>query len=248
MTGRIQIVLAICFFLLGCPTIFARERNSRNTKIKKPAVTNRPAELRGSKEQRIAQNIKAINLGVGQIAADQEILTRASNNLLVELTDTNYYIIDKGVAPVRKLRRGKKTIVCPPKKNRVFIRAHAAPYINLLAHDFFQEFRKKLKITSGTRSLKEQILMRTKGSCYYNPNAAIANDSLEESLHVRGIAVDISRRVITVVKGKLKEAPMSRKETKWMRDRLIADKLKGVEFETEPIEENSSYHIVVFPK
>lgn len=88
--------------------------------------------------------------------------------------------------------------------------------------------------------------MTRKGSPYYTPYAAKAKTPLEESLHVRGIAVDISR------------SGMSPQEVKWMRDRLIEDKKNGVEFETEseetleietePIEERVCYHIVVFPR
>jgi len=79
--------------------------------------------------------------------------------------------------------------------------------------------------------------MRTAGSCYYESSTAKVTDNpLEESLHGRAIAIDISRR------------GMSRDEIKWMRSRLIADKINGIEFEIDPIEESSCYHIVVFPK
>lgn len=212
------------------------------------ARISRPPELRGSKEQRMEQNTKAINLGINQVETDQELLTLVENKDLAEFIAADYYVVDRGMSRARKLRRGKKTIICQPKENKVFAYAFAVSYIDLLTRDFFQEFRKKLKITSGARSLEEHILMRTRGSCYYDPNAALADNPLEESLHIRGIAVDISRRVVAVVKGKLKETPMSRKEVNWMRNRLIADKFKGIEFEIEPIEENAGYHIVVFPK
>ncbi|MBI2062714.1 MAG: hypothetical protein HYT61_00530 [Candidatus Yanofskybacteria bacterium] len=208
----------------------------------------RPAELRGSREQRIEQNTKAIGLGFEQITTDQELLKMVTNNLLVELKDAEYYFVDRGVTPLKKKRNGKKIITCPPKENKVFVLDFTAAYVELLARDFFLEFGKKLKVTSGARSLEEQLLMRTEGSCYYTSYAAEVKNYLEESLHVRGNTIDISRKVITIVRGRRKEISMSSREVKWMRDRLIADKLKGIEFETEPIEENICYHVVVFPK
>lgn len=246
-------------YLLAPINLSGKQR--RKTRQTKSPIANRPVELRGSSEQRIRQNKKAIDLGIGQIATNKELLTMAKSKVLVELRDGDYYYADRGITPARKLRKGRQMIVCPPRENKIFVRAYVGTYIDLLARDFFLEFhkRKKMKITSGTRSLEEQIIMRTKGSCYYTPYAAEANDPLEESLHVRAIAIDISRRVVIIVKNKLKEVPMSAEEIKWLRNRLIADKLNGVEFEiknqeetvgleTEPIEERICYHIVVFPK
>ncbi len=248
MTRRAWIVMVAGFLLSAGPVSFARKRKARSTKTRKATILSRPQELRGSKQQRVKQNIKAENLGIGQILTAGELLAMADDGRLVGLKSNDNYYVDRGVSQVRKLRRGKRTIICPPKENKVFVHAFAVSYIDLLAHDFFHEFGRKLKVTSGARSLEEQILMRTRGSCYYNSNAALASDPLEESLHVRAIAFDISRRVVAVVKGKLKEMPMSRRELDWMRKRLIADKLRGVEFEIEPLEENGSYHIVVFSK
>lgn len=259
MTRRTWIVIVAGLFLPASPVLFARRRKALGTKTRKPRVVSRPQELRGSKEQRIEQNKKAVNLGIGPILTNQELLNMADGSALVELINVDYYFVDRGAVSARKLRRGKKTIVCPSRESRVFVRPHVKPYVELLAKDFFQKFRQTLKITSGARSLEEQTLMRTKGSCYYTPYAAEVNHPFEESLHVRGIAVDVSRRAVVVAKSKLKETSMSRKETDWMRNRLIADKLNGIEFEiedqeepieleTEPIEENICYHIVVFPR
>lgn len=221
--------------------------------------TLRPTELRGSPEQRIQQNLKAINLGLNQITTGDEMLSMIQAGTLVELLSSRYFEVNRGAVPIRKLGRGKKRILCQRKEEKVFVRKYVPSYVNLLAGDFYKDFRKKLKITSGTRVLDEQILMRTKGSCYYTPYAAEVTNPLEESLHVRGITIDISRRVLVAGRNGLQEIPMSRKEIEWMRKRLIADKLNGVEFEvenqeesteleTEPIEENICYHIVVFPK
>lgn len=208
----------------------------------------RPEELRGSREQRVKQNIKAGNMGLGQITSEQEISSMAADKLLVELTDAEYFLVDRGVMPVKKKRSGKKITLCSPKENKIYVLKFVVPYIQLLAQDFFLKFGKYLKITSGARSLEEEILMRTKGSCYYTPYAAEVDNPREESLHVRGNTIDVSRRVVSVIRGKQKEVAMSAKEIKWMRERLVADKLNGIEFETEPIEEKVCYHIVVFPK
>ncbi len=249
-------------FVVSLCLLLAIADAKQHPKIRRPKSTssNRPAELRGSKKQRIQQNTKAINLGIGQIFTDEELLGMQRNNVLLKLKDTPYYLTDGGAIQFRRLRWGKKTIFCMPREGRVLVRPYVKVYIDLLTRDFFLDFRKKLKVTSGARSLEEQALMRTKGSCTYNPNAAIANDPLEESLHTRALVFDISRRVVAVVKGRSKEVSMSRQEIAWMRKRLVADKLKGVEFEfkeesendkgvieTDPIEENVCYHIVVFP-
>ena len=248
------------FVVLLCLLLAIADAKQRSkTRRPKLASDNRPIELRGSKEQRVQQNTKAINLGIGQILTDKELLNMESGDVLIGLKDTRYYSIHKGATRVRKLRRGKKIIVCLPKKSKILVRRCVKSYIDLFARDFFSKFHKKLEITSGARSLEEQILMRTKGSCTYNPNAAIASNPLEESLHVRALAFDISRRVIVVVKGRSKAIPMSTQEIAWIRKYLIVDKLKGVEFEeegqevyseleTQPIEEDICFHIAVFPK
>lgn len=200
-----------------------------------------PTELRGSTEQRIGQNQRAESLGIGQIANDEMLARLVQEKILVELVDGDNYFIDRGAEtkPHKITRRvkGKRVVVnCDPKPNEIFVYPWVKEYMDKLAADYFLKFKKKFKITSGAGSLNERILMRTKGSCYYTPNAAQATNPLEESLHARAIAIDISRK------------GMKASEIKWMRERLIADKTKGVEFEIDPIEESICYHIVVFPK
>ncbi len=227
-------------------------------KVKKKIFTlgGHPVELRGGNaEQRVRQNKKANELGIIMILNTVELATMVEKNLLVELTNTDYYDIDRGARPAKEspkspsAKRVKKknatVIECPPKENRVFVRPWVETYVDQLAKDYFVKFHKKLKITSGTRTMDEQTLMRTKGSCYYTPYAATASSLLEESLHLRGNTIDISR------------AGMTSKEVKWMRAHLISDKKNGVEVEVEdednieleadPIEERICYHIVVFP-
>lgn len=201
-----------------------------------------PLELKGSTEQRIGQNLRAENLGINQIANDVILARLIQEKILVELTNGDNYFIERGTEtkPWKIIQRvkGKRTVInCAPKPNRVFTYPWVKEFLDKLATDHSLEFKKKkFKITSGTRSLEEHKLMRTKGSCYYTPNAAQAAGPLEESLHVRGIAIDISRK------------GMKSSEIRWMRKRLIADKINGIEFEIDPIEENICYHIVVFPK
>lgn len=225
-------------------------------KSKRNKTTPRPAELTGSKEQRIEQNTKAVNLGIGEILNDEELEVLVSKGVLVELTDTDYYFVDRGPAPTQKSIKKKtsrshtrkpRSANCPPKEKRVLVYPWVKTYLDQRARDYFLQSHKYWKITSGARSLKEQRLMRTKGSCYYTPYAAKADGPLEESLHVRAIAFDISR------------LGMGPGEIKWMRDTLVEDKRRGVEFEledredlleleTEPIEERICYHVVVFPR
>ncbi|MEX1063869.1 MAG: DUF5715 family protein [Candidatus Paceibacterota bacterium] len=191
---------------------------------------HRPGELVGSTEQRVIQNTKAVNLGIESVVDDKQLMSMASNGKLVRLLDTSHYYIGHS--------RNQKP-------EPVYVRPWVASYLNNLARDYFLAFRKKLKITSGTRTLERQKAMRTRGSRYYTPYAAKAETALEESLHLRGVVVDISR------------LGMTRREILWFRQRLVADKVNGIEaeeeqneieIEIEPIEENVCYHIVVFPK
>lgn len=200
-----------------------------------------PPELKGSTEQRIGQNLRVESLGIGQIADDRALATMVQDNILTELTDGVHYFIDRGTETkprkiTRRVNNKKVVINCDPKPNEVFVYPWVKEYLDKLATDHFSKFKKKFKITSGARSLEEHILMRTRESCYYTPAAALAENPLEESLHVRAITIDISRK------------GMKASEIKWMRERLIADKINGIEFEIDPIEENACYHIVVFPK
>lgn len=215
----------------------------------------RPAELKGSTAQRVEQNTKAIDLGIEQISTQENLDVLVAKKLLVELTDSDHYFIDRGTAAKRKNKKRKFSVLCPPKDYRIFVRPEIKNYLDRFAADFFEEFKKnkKLKITSGTRTLEEQILMRTKKSCYYTHHAAKVAEPLEESLHPRGNTIDISRRVILIAKGKKKETSMSRAETRWMRERLLSDKNNGFKngaetLEIQPIEENHCYHIVIFQK
>jgi len=200
-----------------------------------------PPELRGSVVQRVEQNTRAESFGVGQIADDRELAAMVQDNILVELPSGSHYFIDRGTKTkpwkiTRRVNNKKVGISCDPKPNEVFVYPWVKEYLDKLAADYFLKFKKKFKITSGARSLEEHILMRTRGTCYYELAAALAGNPLEETLHARGIAIDIS------LKG------MKASEIRWMRERLIADKTKGVEFEIDPIEESFCYHIVVFPK
>lgn len=255
MTRRAWIVVATSLFSQLSPTMFARKKKTLGVKTRKPSVVSWPQELRGSKQQRVEQNTKAINLGIGQIATDSELLTMVGDGKLIELKNSDHYFVERGVRTkswkTTKRVGGKKiTKICNPKTNKVFVYPWVKEYLDKFAADCFIKFKrkKKLKITSGARSLEEQKEMRTPGSCYYEPSAAkVVSDLLEESLHVRAIAIDISRK------------GMSKKEIIWIRDKLVADKINGVEFvtedqydpvelETDPIEERACYHVVVFSK
>jgi hypothetical protein len=234
---------------------------SEREKTKKPAPRpNRPPELVGSKEQRIAQNLRAIELGLNQIQIETELKELAQNGTLVELTDTECYYVDRSV--IKRLRLPKSKKIRTEKETKpVFVYPWAKAYLEKVAGDYSKKFHKRWRVTSGARSLWFHHEMTRKGSPYYTPFAAKAESPLEESLHTRGNTFDISRR------------GMSLKEIKWMRNRLIADKKNGVEFEIEnqeemeqeragqeeagkndkilikpePVEERICYHIVVFP-
>jgi hypothetical protein len=237
-----------------------KKKPSPKQKQKKPAspvFPKRPPELTGSKEQRIAQNLRAIQLGLPQIQTEDELKKLAQDKVLVELGDTRHYYVDRGLIKKSRALKNKKVQV-EKERRPVFVYLWAKSYLEKLAEDFFRESHKRFKIVSGARSLWLQHEMTRKGSAYYTPYAAKAGDPLEESLHARANTIDISRRGMTL------------KEIKWMRDRLIADKNNGVEVElenqeetegaeeektkinsaveTEPIEERICYHIVVFPK
>ena len=230
------------------------QKKQKRSKIPAPK-SKQPSELIGSKEQRIKQNLQAIQLGLDLIQTEEEIKELGRKGVLLELTDTRHYFIDRTDRVAAKRAGGARAPKARAKElGPVFVYPWAKAYLDKLAEDYFNfnKFRKRLRVTSGARSLWFQREMTRKGSPYYTPYAAKAENLLEESLHVRAIAIDISRR------------GMSAGEIKWMRDRLITDKVKGVEVEeeigseepevpgalveTEPIEENICYHIVVFPK
>jgi len=229
-----------------------KRRKPRKSVPKKPS---RPPELIGSKEQRVAQNLRAIQLGLPQIKTEQELKELAQNKTLIELGNTEHYYTDKGLLKKSRPKIKGKKIRVEKELGLILVYPWVKTYLEKLAEDHFHEFRKRFKIPSGARSLWLQHEMTRPGSPYYTPYAAKAENPLEESLHARAIVIDISR------------LGMSPKEIKWMRDRLIADKNKGVEVElenqeeteeeeikvsstveTEPIEERIYYHIVIFPK
>ncbi len=225
------------------------------------AMRSRPPELRGSREQRIAQNLKARDLVIPKIFTETELEALVRLGTLIELTDFDYYYIDPSPEKICTLNlKGKYKAKFITR--HIYVYPAVKRYLELRASEYFTRFHAKLKLTSGARSLEEQLSMRTKGSPCFTKYAAEANDELEESLHVRGIAVDISRRVMVITnkKNKYRERQMSWQEIAWMRASLMKDiKLKTIEAEEEfpetlkgadiePIEENICYHIVVFPK
>lgn len=229
MSKLVRLFLATALSLCANENTFGQRRGAT------------PPELKGSKLQRVEQNQRAESLGIKQIANEEELQNLIKSDAIVELTDDKHYFIDKGAeTKPRKITRrvkGKRIVInCEPKPNKIFVYPWVKEYLDKRSADYFTEFRKKFKFTSAARSLKEQILMRTKGSCYYTPFAALADNPLEETLHARAIAVDISRK------------GMKAKEIKWIRERLLADKILGVEFEIDPTEETICYHIVVFPR
>jgi hypothetical protein len=226
-----------------------QKRKRPKTPIPKP---KRPPELVGSKEQRIAQNLRAIELGLPQIKTEQELEELAKNKTLIELGNTEHYYTDRGLLKKSRPKMKGKKIRVEKELGPILVYPWVKSYLERLAEDHFHEFRKRFKIPSGARSLWFQHEMTRPDSPYYTSYAAKAENPLEESLHARAIVIDISR------------LGMSPREIKWMRDRLIADKNKGVEVElenqeetveeeisvveTESIEERICYHIVVFPK
>jgi hypothetical protein len=240
------------YFFLAILLLFFVPHLEAAKKKPKQVKSSRPAELVGTKEQRVQQNTKAILLGITQINTEAEIVTAFNNKELVELKDGDSYRIDQlrpRKSPVRKSKSKAKTKMQIPKVEvkHIYVKYWVKEYLDVFARDHFKEFHKQFLATSGTRSLWLQHEMTRKGSPYYTPYAAKAENPLEESLHPRGIVVDISR------------AGMTAKEIKWIRDRLIKDKKNGIEFEvenqeelsgleTEPIEEKVCYHILVFPK
>ncbi|MBI2063925.1 MAG: hypothetical protein HYT65_02955 [Candidatus Yanofskybacteria bacterium] len=253
MKIKIFVLLVLIQTVAIIPISFAQKRAT--TRI------SRPLELRGSKEQRVAQNTKANELNLARIVTRTELEALASRGVLVELIDSDFYYIDPKPERICTLdargRYGAKSA-----KRRIFVYPEVKQYLDQRAREYFVEFHSKFKITSGARSLEEQLSMITRGSPCFNGYAAEAENPLEESLHIRAIAVDVSRKVIPISsKGaKQKERQMTSREIAWMRARLIEDmKLKGIEAEEEipetmrglevaSIEENICYHIVVFPK
>lgn len=101
-------LLAILISLLG-NSVFAKKHHGRR---KNPALL-KPAELRGSTEQRIRQNEKAINLGIGQIATEGELKKLAAEDRLIELKNGAHYFISRNLTKRKQklaggIKLGKK--------------------------------------------------------------------------------------------------------------------------------------------
>jgi len=107
-----------------------------------------PEELRGSKEGRIRQNIRAINLGISQISTGEELLAMAGDGEVVELKNNDHYYIDRGISlkPWKKIKwiRDKKIVeICNPKTNTIFVYPWVKEYADKLAADHFLSFKKR---------------------------------------------------------------------------------------------------------
>lgn len=233
---------------------------------RKKTTDSRPLELRGSKEQRIRQNIRANNLDLDTILNDEELASLVSLGRLTELVGGGHYYIDRQpekICTVSGKARGKVRYKVRYAKKKIFVRPAVKKYLDQLAGDNFTTWHNLLKITSGARSLEKQKMISSRGSPCYTAYAVATDEPLEQSLHLRGIVVDISRRVAKIHPrtGRHYEIAMSSAQIKWLRNRLIRDKLAGLieaeeesgEFEllpdqVEPIEEKVCYHIAVFPR
>jgi len=179
----------------------------------------RPPDLKSSKELITVQNFKADRLNLSQISESNLSWFKENGHLVFLPRDTSHFYIASGHVPNRYL----------------LARPWVKEYIVILSAAYYEQFKKKLKITSAARTIERQRRLAR-----VNRNA-VPHKGAHASLHMRGIVFDVSRKGMGV------------KERDWMRQRLLEDKFKGIEtgvgiIYIDPTEESYCYHIVVFPK
>lgn len=121
---------------------------------------------------------------------------------------------------------------CDPMHAHLYRTASPAvvKFLSLFSREFYDKFdHHRLKVTSLTRTVEYQKMLKNPKSKCYNANAVAAT----RSAHITGAAIDISHKELTAG------------ERRWMRNRLA--KLKR-EHWLEPEEEQHQpcFHIMVF--
>jgi len=178
-------------------------------------------QLAGSRKRLIAFNEGADRMNISQLS-NKNISYFKRRRLVVKLPErTRFFAIDG--KHVRDYFR--------------YLRPWAFEYLEQLAKDYHEEFKKPLRITSALRTIEYQRWLTRR-----NPNAAPAKGN-RASLHTRGIALDISHK------------NMGSKQKKWLENRFVNDQTRkdwiGGIGKVEIIKEtraSANFHVVVFPK
>lgn len=110
----------------------------------------------------------------------------------------------------------------------------ARDWVRQRGQEFYQQFHKKLKITSLLRTRKDQ-----QGVVENGESVADGATPERESAHTAGVAVDISKKDVG-------GNQLSRKEIRWLEKKLIADMRAEKIIAVEELYTNS-FHVVVYP-
>lgn len=186
------------------------------------ALAQRPAALRGSPERLALQNKLADSLGLSVMANSVVIMDLAEAGELsrVEQTGTGFFL-DPNMA---------RDYPYPDRLR--FVLPEVEQFLKQEAAAFTRQFPgARLKVTSLVRTVYRQRQLAG-----YNENAATCTngDMLTCSLHLRGAAVDVSKK------------GLNREQLRWLRDRLLTLQNCGWIVATEELYQNH-FHVFVRP-
>ena len=169
-----------------------------------------PLSLKATSESQIIQNQRADRDKLSRLA-DTPMLQRFARLQLLSpvLGSTRNYYLHK-----------------IPAQNR-YLRPWSKLFLDRLSSQFRRRFRKPLRVTSLTRTVKYQNSLR--GA---NGNAASSYGE-KRSVHLTGACLDISKKT------------MRSKERTWMRGVLASLKQKGYLFPVEEFQQ-PNFHVMVY--
>lgn len=176
------------------------------------AITRENNPLKGNLESLRYQNSIIDSLGIPRVKTERDIETLWWSNKVSRISDieTGYYIYKSVNFKTR------------------FLRPEAKRYLECLGEDYYQNFRKQLKVTSLCRTISRQRQLRKSGVSF-----ADANGGETHSAHLACTAFDFS------ING------MSQKEIMFITERLVADRADGkIDAFLEILSRH--FHVVVF--
>lgn len=184
------------------------------------AKPNIPPELKSSDESLPRQNEIADQYGLHRIRNNQHLMELVCAGALEEVKNPHdvptFYLDPRSTGA----------------KRYPYLRPPAKDYLEYRAAKLFDKFGIPLKITSLARTLPYQRLLEKRRDG--ERSDANSHDPLKRSLHLTGLAFDISKRNLTG------------EQLQWLREEFAYDEQEGWIDALEEIE-NNAFHIVVFP-
>lgn len=225
MTTRIRLVLTAGFWLAASPALAQNvlPASSREGEI----PTRPPVTLVGSDLSQRWQNWRADQEGILPLLDPRDRAKKIAEGDLVSLAVVPHIQIDSRMQPPEK----------------AYVWTWVAERISALAAEFHAKFGKILQVNSAHRTLAEQAALRqTKrikvGGKWrdvpLNANAAHI-EGPKASLHLRGIAIDLSK--ITLKK----------EEQEFLEELMLREEERGCADGTREGAAQSVYHLTLFP-